>query len=192
MKLARSRVKSWKEIHKFYTTEADHYDEDKLIHALSIYHQVNGIGSKLKEEQLTKMFTDAIDTRQWMTEGIKKSREKDYDNPYRQMVYESEEEMNKVVGSLSENGFIKQENEKFQQFKRKVNKLLKRTEIKPTPKKQLSGGNGHLINGNGHDVAAVKKSPDAHNKGQGKIIVHHSLTTIATVLLRTIPFDAIK
>jgi len=162
--IGRGRVKSWKEIHKFYTTEADHYEEDKLIHALSIYHQVNGIGSKLKEEQLTKMFTDAIATRQWMTEGIKKSREKDYDNPYRQMVYESEEEMNKVVGSLSENGFIKQENEKFQQFKRKVNKLLKRTEIKTTTKKHLP----ELLNGNGHDVPAVKKSPARTAKAKTK------------------------
>jgi len=46
------------------------------------------------------------------------------------MVYESEEEMNKVVGSLSDNSFINLENEKFQQMKKKVNALLKKTPAK--------------------------------------------------------------
>jgi hypothetical protein len=51
-------------------------------------------------------------------------------NPFRKMVYESEAEMNKVIGPLNENAFIAHENEKFKEFKRKVNGLLKKSTVK--------------------------------------------------------------
>ena len=122
----RNKVKSWNDIHAFYLTEGARYDEDKMLHSLSIYKLViDGDATKLKEESLRMMFTQALSTRQWMSEGIKKSREKDYENPFRLMVYESEEEMNKVVGPFNKNSFINLEIEQHQQFRRKVNGLLK-------------------------------------------------------------------
>ena len=128
--ITRGRVKGWDAVHQFYSNEGARYADDKLSHALAVYQQVFEESGKLKEATLRNMFTDALTTRQWMVEGIRKSREKDYENPFRQMVYENKEEMNTVIGPLNENSFILQENEKFQQFKRKINGLLKKVSEK--------------------------------------------------------------
>ena len=121
-----NKIQSWEQVHGFYVSESKLYGEDKLIHSLAAWQTVYGGGSKFKEEQIHKMFADALITRGWMHEGIKTSREKDYENPFRQMVYESEAEMNKVIGSLSENSFLLQENEEFQEMKTRINTILKK------------------------------------------------------------------
>jgi hypothetical protein len=60
-----------------------------------------------------------------MVDNIFNSREKDYTNPFRMMVYENETEMDKVVGSLNDNPFILQEQQALSSYKRKVNKIIK-------------------------------------------------------------------
>ena len=55
-----------------------------------------------------------------MTEGILKSREKDYTNPYRKMVYENNTEMNKVIGSLEDNRFIQDQFEGLENYKKMI------------------------------------------------------------------------
>ena len=41
-----------------------------------------------------------------MSKEIYKSRAKDYTNPFRKMIYETNEEMNAVVGRIEDNQFI--------------------------------------------------------------------------------------
>jgi hypothetical protein len=60
-----------------------------------------------------------------MTKGIYSSREKDYSNPYRKMVFESLEEMNAVVGTIEENSFINQQQQEFSQYKKMVLEIIK-------------------------------------------------------------------
>jgi hypothetical protein len=126
--IQKNRTKSWDNVHEFYKNEGSRYKEDKLLHALAVYQQV--FAGKLNQETLRDIFMQALATRQWMTDAIRKSREKDYNNPFRKMVYDSEEEMNKVIGPLNENAFIAYENEKLKEFKRKVNALLKKSIVK--------------------------------------------------------------
>ena len=60
-----------------------------------------------------------------MTAGISESRAKDYQNPFRMMVYESEQEMEKVLGSFESNSFIKQEQTNLEAFRKQVADWLK-------------------------------------------------------------------
>jgi hypothetical protein len=62
----------------------------------------------------------------WINEGIYESRLKDYQNPFRLMVYENGSEMDKVVGKLEDNGFIKMKQEETRTFSLQVTKLIKR------------------------------------------------------------------
>ena len=57
-------------------------------------------------------------------ENITRSREKDYNNPFRKMVYDSQEEMDKVMGSLSDNSFIRQEAKALKTFEKNVATLI--------------------------------------------------------------------
>ena len=58
-----------------------------------------------------------------ITKRISESREKDYLNPFRKMVYNSDEEMNQVLGSFPENSFIKQKQKELKNFRKKVESL---------------------------------------------------------------------
>jgi hypothetical protein len=75
--------------------------------------------------RLKSLLKEALKTRRWMLANIRDSRAKDYENPFRQMVYESQAEMEKVIGKLSDNSFILAQEEDMTAFEEKVEKLRK-------------------------------------------------------------------
>jgi hypothetical protein len=64
-----------------------------------------------------------------MTKGIYTSRAKDYTNTFRQMVYSSQEEMNVVVGSLQDNGFIRQEKLALRSYKKETEAIMQKLKL---------------------------------------------------------------
>ncbi len=130
--LKSGKIKSWEDIHNFYNTQADNYAEEKLKHALAALKKIHGISlSKKSAPAFLSLLRNSVSTKQWMTEGIFESREKDYENSFREMVYNSAEEMNKVVGSLADNPFIIQERERLASFRKQVNSILRKFELQP-------------------------------------------------------------
>jgi hypothetical protein len=120
------KMKTWEDIHKMYAVQADKYSLQKISHALAALKRSSGTTvSRSKTSGIKELLQDSINTRQWMVDHIYASREKDYCNAFRMMVYGNEEEMNKVVGSLEDNPFISQEQEALKSYKRKVNKIIK-------------------------------------------------------------------
>ncbi len=125
--IKKGKVNSWDDLHVFYKQQKDEYAVQKLNHAIAAYKLTWGINLKTAgEEALTDLLNNALATKEWMTRGIYESREKDYSNPFRQMVYDNEEEMNAVIGKLEDNSFIKQQNEVLRRFKKQANALKKR------------------------------------------------------------------
>jgi hypothetical protein len=121
------KVRTWGEIHQFYRRQAEQYPTDKLYHALAALRQVTGATlRKSGPKGLATLLRQAIATRDWMTREIYATREKDYSNPFRKMVYESMAEMDAVVGRLEDNSFIRQEKEAAKKYQREVQKVLKR------------------------------------------------------------------
>ena len=118
------KMKSWDDVHAYYIAEGENYDLDKLIHSIAVWQKANGIDLKKKPDALKDVLQKAIVTKEWITSSIKTSRQKDYKNPFRKMVYESDEEMNAVLGSFNDNSFIREELEKQKLFKKRVSNLL--------------------------------------------------------------------
>jgi NTP pyrophosphatase (non-canonical NTP hydrolase) len=77
-------------------------------------------------DTLKTLAEEALETRKWIQKGIIESRKKDYSNPYRKMVYDNEEEMTEVMGKLSDNSFIRDQQKELEAFSRKVTALVKR------------------------------------------------------------------
>lgn len=118
-------IGSWDQVHDFYKEQGAAYASDKLMHSVVAFEKVYGISIKNIDHSIfTDLLQRAVRTKEWMTDGIAESRAKDYQNPFRQMVYENEAEMNKVLGSLESNSFIKQERENLEAFKKDVEALL--------------------------------------------------------------------
>ena len=100
-------ISSWDEVHDFYQTASSKYPQQKIAHALAALEFITG---KKLESFKTNTLVDLLDKylaiKTSITDSILYTRSKDYKNPFRKMVYENEEEMNKVIGSIDNNSFI--------------------------------------------------------------------------------------
>lgn len=132
-----NKVKSWSEVHEFYKSQGLSYLEQKLHHALATLKEVHGIhAKKMSESVFNHLLQKNINIREWMVQQIHDSRAKDYSNPFRKMVYESEEEMNKILGSIDDNAFIKYEMDSLATYKKTVAGIMKRVSFKARVKSQ--------------------------------------------------------
>ena len=85
--------------------------------------------AKLTRKAFVSLLRQAVATREWMTRNIYESRAKDYENPFRTMVYDTAKEMEKVIGSIKDNSFIKQQQEQTAAFRKTVDDLLEKWEM---------------------------------------------------------------
>jgi hypothetical protein len=130
-RIRSGKTKSWEDVHQFYIQQGEKYQREKFTHALAAFREVFGINlKKISAKQLKEFMQNSVATKEWIVEGIFKSRSKDYKNPFRQMVYNSAEEMNTVMGSLDDNSFIKLERKNLSAYKQKIERLITTIEKK--------------------------------------------------------------
>ncbi|MGC8750141.1 DUF4954 family protein [Hydrotalea sp.] len=112
------KISSWEQVHQFYEKQGTQYKIEKTKHALAALTELYQINwQTINESFIQKLFEEVLSTKSWITEQIFLSREKDYTNPYRKMVYDSDAEMDAVMGKLADNSFIKQQNNELKIFK---------------------------------------------------------------------------
>ncbi|MEO6670521.1 MAG: DUF4954 family protein [Ferruginibacter sp.] len=121
------KIKGWENVHGFYQSQGNKYENDKLNHAYTGLLEILNITSKQFTASLfKKLLEEMLATKEWMTKGIYNAREKDYTNPYRKMVYENNKEMLNVIGKLEDNGFIQDQMKQMDGLKKKVKALVKK------------------------------------------------------------------
>ena len=121
------KVKSWDQVHLWYLRQGEQYFSDRLVHALAALKAVTGFSLRRRGPAgLRNLLEESVAIKEKLTREIYASRAKDYSNPFRKMVYESTEEMNAVVGRLSDNSFIRQEKEALKKYRREVEEVLKK------------------------------------------------------------------
>lgn len=121
------KIKGWDEVHDFYNSQGEAYTYQKLLHALAALKEVTGVNlRKNTAAALKDLLRQSITTKEWITRNIFDSRAKDHVNPFRQMVYDSQEEMDKVLGKLDENAFIRQETASLATYKKTIRAIERR------------------------------------------------------------------
>jgi hypothetical protein len=123
--IKKGKLNNWEMLHSFYRSQAALYPEQKLVHALSIYKLIHGTDLSLQPEEVKSLLVQSIELRKDLTERIHETREKDYQNSFRQMVYDNQDEMDAVIGKLEDNSFIQEEKKAFSLYKKMVSILLK-------------------------------------------------------------------
>lgn len=126
-RLKTGEIDSWEEIHSWYHETSASYPMTRLQHALASYAELQGSAPWLDtndEEWLLHLLRDTLETKKWLYRQIVKSREKDYTNPFRKMVYGNDKEMEKVVGALQDNAFIKKQEEECQTAETAVDNIV--------------------------------------------------------------------
>ena len=130
MRIRKGKISSWHQLHDIYRQLGARYEQDKLQHALaSLLDLLQLTPKEFTTTQLRKCLEQSVHTLGALTEGIYRSREKDYVNPFRQMTYENQEEMEAVVGKLDENSFIQQTITDLKAYKKQVKDLIKKWEL---------------------------------------------------------------
>jgi hypothetical protein len=124
-KIKTNKIKDWDAVHEFYKTVGDKYSKDKLQHSLACFYQLHQI-KKVDKETLKFLLKEVVSTRDWMVKNISSSREKDYINEFRKMVYDNDEEMKNVLGNFNDNSFINDQKKKQKAFVKMVGEISKR------------------------------------------------------------------
>ncbi|MDQ6845689.1 MAG: DUF4954 family protein, partial [Bacteroidota bacterium] len=124
------KINSWLQVHEYYKQEGLSYNHHKLIHAYTSLLEIENITSKQFTPTVFKSLLEkSIITHTWMSEGIYNSRAKDYKNPFRKMVYENNQEMNKVIGRLEDNQFIQDKLKELDIYKKNVRGIIKKMKL---------------------------------------------------------------
>lgn len=124
------KIKSWDELHDFYRIQGDAYSTDRLNHGYTSLLEILNITPKqFTSELLKQLLQQALKTKAWMSKGIYDSRAKDYSNPFRKMVYDTNEEMNNVIGKLEDNGFIQQQMANLELMKKQVKAVIRKLQL---------------------------------------------------------------
>lgn len=108
--IKNDKLPTWEEVHQYYQLETNKYLNKKNTHALYCLEFIQGETiSSLSVKKINSWLDRYQEIKKEITHKIKSSREKDYSNPFRKMVYENQEEMDAVVGALNDNNFIEQQ-----------------------------------------------------------------------------------
>lgn len=123
--IRNGKINSWDEVHEFYVEQGKKYPAKKLQHAFAAYFEVRNTNAcKFSLNQLKDLLKKSVTTREWMVKGIEDSRSKDYSNKFRTMMYDTQKEMDEVLGKLSDNSFIKQQKAELESYRSTVTALL--------------------------------------------------------------------
>ena len=98
-KVVSNEIDSWDSLHAEYLRLWEKYPRDKAGHALACLAEIAGASvDELDDAQWRGLLNEACDIRRDMTERTYASREKDYRDPFRQITFESGQEMDAVIG----------------------------------------------------------------------------------------------
>jgi hypothetical protein len=124
------KFKNWDDMHHFYSLNGKAYHDQKLQHAFASLLEIMGTSAPNFDRLLFKeLLQKALEIKEWMVKAIYDSRAKDYHNPFRKMTYASEEEMDKVLGKLEDNSFIKQQEEELKSFRAQLSSIRKKFKV---------------------------------------------------------------
>jgi hypothetical protein len=119
-----NKIGTWEAVHDFYRSQSQQYQKELTTHAFQSLLEIEGITSQqFTKDYFEQLLQKLIATKTWMVKGILTSREKDYTNAYRKMVYDNQKEMNAVLGKLEDNSFIQEQYKALDELTAKVNDI---------------------------------------------------------------------
>lgn len=118
-------VNTWDAVHQFYKLCECSYDQYKVRYALYLLEQLYSRPIEEFSVDLYRNITDDVSIVAYdIYNASLKSREKDYTDYYRNMVYRSEAEMDEVIGPLEDNSFLRKLRADTAEFTTKIREIF--------------------------------------------------------------------
>ncbi len=118
----RSRqLDSWEALHAHYHRIHARYPAHNAAYAYASLLELHGLAAGAVDETRWREWREeAVRLAHAMALRTRESREKDYRNPYRQLTFDTETEMEAVMGRIEDNDFIRQMERAAEDFAEKV------------------------------------------------------------------------
>ncbi|MFW6214553.1 MAG: DUF4954 family protein [Alkalispirochaetaceae bacterium] len=116
-------ITGWSEVHHRYDELHRRYGEQKRLHAVAVYQLLSPEGSR-SEEGWREFLREFAEVQRLRRRRVVDSRQKDYANPFRRATYRREEEMVAALGTVEEDGFIRQVERETSELEARVAALL--------------------------------------------------------------------
>ena len=130
------KTASWQQLHERYQDLWLKYPRHNAEHAFAALLDLHGLSpDTLDSAQWLDFLDRAVATGYRIAEWTAQSREKDYLDPFRKAVYDSPAEMEAVLGSLEDNGFIQLVRQQAEQFDSEVQVVIKLENNPKAPEK---------------------------------------------------------
>jgi hypothetical protein len=122
--IGSGKFSDWKDIHNRYNLLWEQYPLEKQKHAYASLCALIGTND-LSREQWNTALEKAVTIQEFIRDQVYISRKKDYDNKFRQNTYRNLAEMTAAIGTIEDNGFIKQVRSETEEFKKNINEIKK-------------------------------------------------------------------
>jgi hypothetical protein len=124
--IGSGKMKSWKDIHKKYNDLWAKYKLDKQKHAFATMCEIYGV-EKLTPAIWNSALDKTIDIQNFIADQVFSSRQKDYENHFKQTTFRNEDEMKAALGLVEENSFIIQVRQETKEFESKVKDIRQKS-----------------------------------------------------------------
>ena len=125
-RIKSGKLASWAEIHQAYDQLWEAYGLHKQRHALAVLLWLYS-ADKLTAPMWAEAMEEAVRVQQYVADQVYLSRQKDYEDPFRQTTFRNAAEKKAVVGTAQDNSFIKQTRKQTQEFAEQVESVRRRT-----------------------------------------------------------------
>ena len=123
--IKENKINTWEEVHKFYDECQKHYSDYKARYAIHLLEQLYSRPlNTFTPEVFADITQDVAYVSMNMLESSISSRDKDYKDFFRSITYRSSEEMEAVLGSLTDSSFLKTLREETEVFDSALEKLF--------------------------------------------------------------------
>ena len=123
--IGSGELDSWKDIHDRYEALWQGYPRAKQCHAFATLCDLLGTDT-IDKQQWQSALEKAVEIQEYIRDQVYVSRQKDFDNPFRQATYRNQDEMTAAIGTIEDNSFVKQVRQETEDFKERIEQMKER------------------------------------------------------------------
>jgi len=124
-------LNNWDDIHGAYDALWADYPKQKQRHALATLRLL--VGNDISADRWANALEGSAQIQRYICEQVYATRAKDYDNPFRQTTFDSEEEREAVAGNIEDNAFVQQVREETAAYEAQIARLKTRANASQSP-----------------------------------------------------------
>ncbi len=124
-RIKSGKLNSWETIHAAYDELWEAYQPARQQHAFATLLDLLA-AKELTPALWESALTETARIAEYICEQVYVSRNKDFENPFRQATFANAEEMRAVIGTIEDNGFVKQTRADTKVFQKRIQAAKKR------------------------------------------------------------------